>query len=419
MIILIESILILSYMLNDSIGMFLMLLITTKKALDVKKNGQLINCIFELLIMSLPVAYIGIAGLSMHQLFSWYNLFLIVFLFAFGNCFSYRIPFSKNTILSITVIVGCLIINLLWAEEIGNSLAEISQILIMLIPIIVVHSARNKFPIKKNDVIKLLRLYADVCVATAIGMLVQYGLYTFAHRQVGIIQFTGASRVAFFGLFRGASILPIYMGVGILYFYIECFENKVTITVIMKIAVLFIASILNTSRTAIFTIFLVMALIYLKQLFKAPSLKGGLLAVAGGTSIYLAIDYIMSLRSKLSGFLDLNGRMITWRNGLDIWGANVKNILLGEGFTGGRWQGITKPHNMIIQTLSQCGIIVTVIILCMILKYLFDNKKNKYIYIAIYIIASGMLVTDFYANAFTTVVFILIDLASATSNREA
>ena len=142
----------------------------------------------------------------------------------------------------------------------------------------------------------------------------------------------------------------------------------------------------------------------------APSIKGLSIAVIGFTGFYYAINYITKLRSKLSSFLDANGRIETWKNGIRIWSANTKNIILGEGFSGGRWEGITKPHNMIIQTMSQCGIIVTITVVAMLGKYLIDNRRNPYIYIPIYIILSGMMVTDFYANAFTTIAFMLVDI---------
>ena len=173
---------------------------------------------------------------------------------------------------------------------------------------------------------------------------------------------------------------------------------------------------LNTSRTGLFSVSILVGLVCIKYLVMRPSFKGVFLTIIGVIGAYYAVNYITRLRNGLSGFLDANGRFQTWRNGIRIWSDNIKSILFGEGFAGDKWIGIAKPHNFIIQTLAQCGFIVTLIIVILLAKYIKDNWRSPYIFLILSVILSGMLVTDFYANAFTTVIFILVDMYTTSEH---
>lgn len=408
MTIVIESAIIIAYMINDRIGMALMLTFIVGKILFAKRNA--INKVFELMIVALPMSYVGFAGVSMHQIFSWYNFFLVIFMVMITTHSSAKIMISISGALSLFIIFFCMLLNIFWTRDITRSFIEIAQIMIMLIPLLAVHSNRMRSPFSRNDIYELLYKYADVCVATAIAMLVQYYLYNYTHRQIGTIVFSGNSRAQLCVLFKGASILPIFIGIGIAFLFIELLDKKLTIIGLIKIIVMFFAVILNSSRTALFSLIIVSAMISIQYLLKAPSLRGMLLTGIGFTSFYFAVDYITRIRSKLQGFLDANGRVETWKNGIHVWTESFKNFILGDGFSLERWTAVAKPHNMIIQTLTQCGLVITLVVIGMLTKYLLDNRHSKYFFIPVFVVLSGMLVTDFYANAFITVIFMLVDL---------
>lgn len=315
---------------------------------------------------------------------------------------------KKNAALGLIVMLLCLCTNMLWNTNIGDTLTEIAQILAMIVPLVIVYTAAD-FPVTGDKTYSLLDLYANVCLATSFAMLIQYAAYQYIHLPIGIIHSLGG-RTSYYCLFKGASILPIYMGIGIIFIIISCFEDRITPIRLLKIGVIFLAAVLNSSRTALFALMVILAIIVLKYLVQRPSIKGIAIAIIGIVGSYLAIDYITALRSGLTGFLDTNNRTITWENGIRIWFANPKNFFLGEGFTGGRWTDITKPHNFVIQTLAQCGSIVSIIVFGMLLQFVWSCRKSAYVYILLFVILSCMLVTDFYANAFTTVVFMLVCL---------
>lgn len=407
MYLLLELIIIVCYMINGYFGFAAMSLISMIILMNKKEN--IFNKIIKLLIMSLPMSYIGILGMQMHQFISWYNIFLLIFLFCCMNK-NNSVKLSKENFFVVFICLILLLLGNITETDLQKSMIEILQVFMMIFPIAYVFNKNNKFPLTKKDIKKLLQLYLNICLATAIAMIIQYLIYYNTHKIIGIIAFTGGGRVSCFCLFKGASILPIFMGIGFLITLIDMLNKKMALKDLIKTLIIFIAMVLNTSRSALAILFIVSGLIIFNKIRKKINIKTIIITFIVFAAAIIGTNYILKLRSNLNGFLDANGRYETWMNGIYIWTNSIKNFLLGAGFRSDLWITTAKPHNVIFQSLAQCGIVFTTIIFAEIFKYFIINKKNPYIYIILFIIMSGMLVTDFYANAFTTIIFILVEL---------
>lgn len=409
MILLFETLVIVLYMFSGKLGFGSMLLFSGYYLFVQRKTNNTYVSL-GLMILSLPLAYSGLLGFEMHQLYSWYNIYLLLFVFTIIRNNNLKIRIAPTAIIGLLLINLPMIINLSFSEDLGSSIVEIIQINIMIIPIIITHY--NKTIIVQNEIEYrlLFKMYSDVCVSTSIGMIIQFAFYNFLGRSIGMLHFSGAGRVSYYCMFRGASILPIFMGVGFLCIIINILYYEVKLFEIIKAISIFTAMVLNSSRAGLAMMLISIVLIILKRNHKGLKLKTIIFFAGFIVAGIIGINYVMSTRAGLNNFLDENGRSTTLVNGINIWLATPKNILLGEGFVGGRWTGITKTHNVLIQTLAQCGIIVTAIAFFMIGKILLTTRKSIYFEILLYILLTGMLVTDFYANAFTTVFFIIIDV---------
>lgn len=406
--IILEILIILAYYFNNMLGMVFMFGVAAWKLFI--QHGKNSIRFLGLMIMALPMAYIGIAGIGMHQLFSWYNVFLVCFLILILHSYSWKVPIHHIAAVQLIIILFLLLLNLPYSDDIKQTFVEIAQIFVMLIPIVMLHSVKRSLQIETAEAQKLISMYVDVCIATSIAMLVQYIFYFFVHIQVGIIEVYGGGRVSCQCLFKGASILPVFIGIGMVILFLDMLSYRITITGILKMMVLFLAVILNSSRTALFALIIVLAFVCLRQLVKRPGLKPLLVTLTGFFVAAGGVYYIISLRRGLTGFLDANGRVETWINGISIWLADIKNFLIGGGLSDGLWTSMMEPHNFPIQTLAQSGLIISLIIFNMIFTYLWHNRRNRNKYAIWFVLLSGFLVTDFYANAFTTVIFILVDL---------
>ncbi len=406
MFIILSLITIIAYLFNGKFG-FISMILNSFIVLFSKCDNHLVK-ILKLIIISLPMEYIGIFGVNMYQIISWYNIFLLLYIY---SILKYYKKLTTKSLLSIVSVFLLLIVQLIWISDIPQTMIEITQVLIMIIPIILTFDCKEELPINLKQINKLLHLYVDVCIATSIGMIVQYFLHYYLHIDAGFILYTGHSRISFFCLFKGASILPIYMGIGFLILFIDFFDEKhIKITNIIKMLIIFIAMVLNTSRSGITSLFLIMGVIIVKNLYKKANLKTLLITILICGIALWGMNYIMTIRSGMNGFLDDNGRFTIIKNGLTIWYSSFRNMLFGTGFKNEIWKNEVTPHNVLIQTLSQNGIILTTMICVMIYIYLHKNKHNKYKLLIWYLLLSGMFVTDFYANSFSTVIFLLVDI---------
>ena len=361
-----------------------------------------------LLTMSLPFSFIGIAGMEMIHVLSWYNFFLVVFLALFFPRLKLSVPAGSGILL----IFMCLVLSTLWAFDPAKAWIEICQIMVMLLPTALVFSSRSILPINSEETNRLVAVYGHVTFLTAVGMLIQYYFIFFRGTQIGLVNFTGNGRISCYALFRGTSILPVYMGSGLVTLFMQNLSKKSLIDII-EILIIFLAMILNSSRAGVFALFCIIGYVMIMRTIKKFSIGTLFLLIALFIIGFLGLGLLMSTREGLESFTDENGREVTFINGIDIWLASPRNFLFGEGFTGGMWEGITKTHNFIIQTLAQNGIIVASIIFTMILAFIRKIRKTPLKYIAWFVVLSGMLVTDFYANAFTSIVFILVSFHRA------
>ncbi len=380
------------------------------------EKDKIIVKLMKLMIASLPMSYIGLLGMSMVQIFSWYNIFLFVFMCYILNRFK---SITKKSLVPLIIILPILIIQNIWNGNLIECFTEIIQVVIMLFPLTIIFNNKDKILISKDDIKQLLNTYANVCIATAIAMLIQFFLFYYANIQIGYFNFGGANRVSCFCLFKGASILPIFMGIGFLILLIDILDNNITLLKVIKISTVLLAMVLNTSRSALVMVFIITAIILVKQFYKKVSLKTIIIGATIFMGVFIGMNYIITLRSNLDGILDANGRLETIVGGIEIWTANIKNFILGIGFSSSIWkEGLVKPHNILIQTLSQCGIVVTLCIIICFKNYFYENRNNKYKYLPWFILLSFMLVTDFYANAFITVIFILVDWYGINNDKE-
>lgn len=408
MLILYETLVIILYLLNGYAGAMAMLLLVGYLLL-LDRTSPLLKCV-KFLTFSLPLSFIGILGQETTHMFSWYNIALICFLLRL--IFEKRIDIksvNKNRCALFILLFGCLCFNLIFSENRQKELIEIIQVALMIVPIILVYGIRKKPLFSTKTVEGLYDKYVDVCCATALGMLFQYCMVKVFGVHLGFFNYGGGGRVSFFLLFRGASILPVFLGTGAVILVVRFIYVKARVVYMLKMFLIFLAMVLESSRTGIISFILISAVICLLALRKHTNTRVLVIIIMGGIGAMFAVNYILSARAGLNGIFDNNGRFQTWLDGLRIWISSPKNILLGEGFVEGRWNGVTKPHNFLIQTISQNGIIVFMIIGGWMCKFLVLTNNLTYKYVVWFLLLTGMLLTDFYANPFTTVSFILLE----------
>lgn len=413
MIYILEFITILAYMINGKVGMLCMLIMSLLVLLG--KERQFVK-IFKLLILSMPMAYIGIAGIQMSQFLSWFNIFIIVCLLV---VLLQKTAIKKDSACVILLSIITLVPSAVLSNNILESAIEIMQIMLMIAPIAIFYGSETSRFCGYRESQQLVGTYANVCIVSAIAMIIQYCVYHFAGITIGIIEHSNA-RVSFFCLFKGPGV-PIMLGIGFVILLNDILELRKSRMRIVGLVVLFTAIVLNSSRSGVYAIVLISAYCVIassaKEFLKGSlSLKHLVLTICIICGGCLGVSYIINLRSI--SIFDDNGRFFLIENAMRIWTYSVKNFFFGEGFSGGLWEDYMSPHNMIAQTLSECGLLFSVIAFSAICRFTVRNKDSMYIGCVFYTLVYGMLVTEFYANTFTTVFYIILILHTYSSEKE-
>lgn len=305
-----------AYLFNNVVGCVLMIACAIFNL--IKYKGCIV--LLRLLIMSLPLSFVGVMGTSMHQVFSWYNLFLVlylVFILSSGT------KYSGMAILGTTAISGLLILGLLWYDNTLSNAVEIIQVLIMLIPLVLSFQYNNVHRYKVAEVLDLLTFYSNVCVAAALANIVQYIAYNRSGLRLGFIEQTGLTRMHYNLFFKGFSVMPIFLGVGFIILFIKCVWSKYRWFDVINMIVIFLAMIINSSRTGLFCVCIVAGIILVKALTQKVKIKYLLILIFSIFMGTLGIRFLMASRS-LSSFTDDNGRYETYINGIQIWLSNIR-----------------------------------------------------------------------------------------------
>lgn len=415
MLFILETATILAYMYNGTLGILCM---CATVLFMVSRRTSFLNKILSLMILSLPMSYIGIGGMNMHQIYAWYYMSLILFLIYNAIYRGNTVRFSINTIIPLFVVVIDLLINLFWSNSLAKSIQESGQLLMMLVPLVDACNNKDHFSLELKEINDCFEVFLLSCLATSICTAIQYLVYRFMHVQIGILGFSGNNRVLYNCLFKGASILPIYLGIGFLYALLRMTYDGFKISLLLKSLLILVGMVLNSSRTGIAAVAVVSAFILIRYFLQHGSVRALLLGIIVAISVLYGMNYILSSRVRLSSFLDANGRNENFLHGIEVWTSNLRVFLIGEGFATDSFDLIAKPHNVLLQSLAQCGLIATIMLVYMFFVFYRSLYRSMYSPIFLFLIISGFLVTDFYANCFTTVIIILITIHSSYHNRD-
>ena len=398
-----ELIIIISYLFNDYLGFFTYIVFSIFIMLNSKRT--IFNRIISLLILSMPLHSISIIGYKLNHIFSWPIIFLtIISLLNISTIIKKRIKLNRMSV--ITLIIGTLILIISNYNSGVTGCIKIVQIMLMVIPAYTTFVCRKDLikDINEKFQSEMINKLVSIFLATAIGVIAQYILYTYFNIKLGQITiFSGRS--VFDLLFNAYSVLSLFLGLGIVLIFRKLLE-KVNLLDIIKIVVLFIAIIVNSSRTG-----LVAAIIAIFLMINSRGLKLSMNRKIVFYIIYIILStlgvlYALKSRSELSNFFYDNGRMETYKYGLNMFICNFKIFFIGNGLDLTTYQEV-MPHNFIIETLVTCGIIITIMTLKAIAKFLKFIKSSKLKFLFWTILIGSLFITCFQGNPFTTIIMII------------
>lgn len=414
-----ESILIIIYMLYPTLGFILSLLLYIF-FLFQKENTfeeKIINC----LIVSSPFYAISIIGYKLPHIISFTYIFLLVLiLYIVLNIIRRKYPFPKKTCyISIVVLILLIIGSVFFEEKKIEGLFRVFQTLTILIPPLLVyeekeHIAKN---VRHFQIEKFLELIDNSIIAVSISIVIQYILFHYFGNSIGVI-YQYPNRIIFNSIFSAASIITVFLGNGVILNYKRLLD-KVSIGKILKIALYLLAILLNTSRTGIAGIFIVCTMITIESFIKEKKFRNKKF-ILSIVFILILIIYVFIFsfygRKELNNIFSLNGRLFTYSYGISKIFSSAKSFLIGNGLVITNYSDGQLPHNFILETLLEMGIINLIIMLILLYKLLKYLNKSRCKYIIWNILICCMFITGFHSIPLYTI-YIVLSIICETTER--
>jgi hypothetical protein len=177
-----------------------------------------------------------------------------------------------------------------------------------------------------------------------------------------------------------------------------------------------IGILINSSRTGLVAAAITSAFIIILQFAASKKtarniMSAVVIALALIALFSTIIDSQLSNRATES-LLEENGRLETYIYGFSMFFSSAKSFFIGSGLSLDNYTE-TIPHNFLLETLVNTGVIVTaavIVSLVRLLKYI-NNYENKYIIWCVLI--GSMMITNFQGNIFVTIYIIIAILITA------
>lgn len=356
------------------------------------------------LIYSLPISYISILGDQFHHILSWYNIFLVIFSveLLIRNYHFARIRKKSVCFIGLGILFLLLLYNNLGY---GRDIIELMQVMMIIVPCILFYLTPQKI---NGMVQKYANSFSMAICATALFTITQFILFTSCRHQIGFIQ-VNAVRIICNAWFKGFSVLSVFLGIGILLQFISFLKTKRLGSVVIML-ICFFGIVVNTSRTGLVACALMVNIVFFQYLLRKKNGANFILSclimiiLEGGLMLFFLSHRSMSL-------LNDNGRLETYANGLQEIFRTGKNLFLGIGLSEHGY-GKVSPHNFILQSVLDMGILAGSILFSQILLILIKLQKSIYVSVLWLILIGGMFVTAFFSNTYIVICFILAVLGS-------
>lgn len=401
MIILLELFTIIAYLFSNTLGFILSIVMFT--SIWMNKKNNFLNKIILSLILSSPIFQIGIIGAKTSHLLSWFNVFLMIFIVYLINNF---IRCKAKIIISSAMLVGSALsitaITSAFSENYKDNYLEFMQVVFMVIPILMVYQQRKYLTQKINEEDKKMwAKYINISlIATVVATLIQYIMYTKFKTIIGNVTIFN-SRNSFDFLFKGYSVLSMYLGIGVILNMTRLWSNHKLQSIIMIMVCLF-GIMINSARTGLVVSALISIVITISKSKKSlKNLRVAVVIIIIGILVFLGVARFILKNRTIAGLFNDNGRIETYEQGLKTINSSFKNFLFGIGLSNKNYNS-TWPHNFIIQSILTMGIITTsiwIISIFYILKYI---NKIDFKYVLWYIFIASMFITSFHAMSFIT-----------------
>lgn len=414
MIIILSTLAIIGYMINGIIGLIFQLatFVMYNKSIRTNKYSY-IERLIGLWIISIPTSFIDIIGRPYGTSpISWFNIITIL-----GSVYI-LIKIAKNKFNNNSMGIFSLLIIMLimfYLISIIRSIGAITTFFTISAPLFLILLISIITDIDLNYD-KLKKTYVEVVISCAIALFFQIMIYKMIRVEVGHIEYM-ANRIAFGILFSDISFISLYLASGSMisiYRFLE--ENRFKDFFIG--GVLILASMMTTARTGLAGVAVSILIILSRGILKREKFIKYIIYIPILVCVAIICIYIFKDMRDGQDILSLSGRDNGYKTAIDVF---KNNKLIGTGIGADSYSNYIStnfygastilPHNIIIQSLAQTGLIGTVLVMNIVFIPIiqglrFKNKEVIMMYIST--IAGSFFIPDILNSRFMIVQMMLI-----------
>lgn len=407
----------------------LLILILTMAYVIRQSSGQW-DALVSLLIVSLPISYVGILGPLTHHVFSLFNIVLIVLI----TLFWIRGYTQKWYRLSVWEILAVLSFGLLFVLHLVQThqftlmnLFQMARWYLIVLAVYTIYKMPLSF-VQQLNLKKYTDTYITVTLATAIALLVQLLLHQMLGIEVGNLSHFRL-RVSYDVFFLAYSFLAIYLYSGALMAYMAFLRTKTKVYGVVTLLLLLL-SILNSARSGLI-VFMLIAGLY--TIFKSGlgTAKKALLLLGLAAMFLVSMQLITLVRGNLfdpsqnlddpigqaeivetaevvgadpvgsrslidkwvyrfQQFFFDNDRFRILFDSLEIWARDSQTLLYGHSNLN---EIPVLPHNFFVESLLTYGLFLGGWMIAVFVYLMINNWRSPYFALMLYMLVSSQLVT--------------------------
>lgn len=261
--------------------------------------------------------------------------------------------------------------------------------LIFIIPV-----GKNE-ELMQTDTEALMKVYIQGVCAVTIALYIQYGANTILGISLGEVYEYNSDRVIYNVYFYSKSVLSLYLGVGMLYYFIEYINNK-RFSALIWMGLFAGAILINNSRTGIMCFAVCAGLYCIRNARKIVSSirVTAMLILIGAVGLYI-VQLMLASRSSLEGFADDNGRFETIIEALRLLPQYIFSGIGGSATDYTLSSMGVSVHNFFVAYLIQFGVFGGFAVNSLLLSPAFA-LKNRHWYLLSCVILGGMLFANWH-----------------------
>ena len=384
----------------------------------MRNKRNTIDLFVKCLIASIPTSYLEITGEIGAHIFKIYNFtifFLVIYLIYYIQ--TRKLKINKTVLLVFYIVLLLQFIRTLLCVNLPSALIELMQEYIIILPTGLMYIYYNNEPECQgitNDSTEWIDLYYYTTIATSLGVLYQFLLFTYTSTGIGFLTIWRGRQV-FDLLFTGYSVLTVYLGGGMIIAMSKLLRGEKTFTNLCILLLIGISCAINSARSGLLSAVVVILIMLIFAFFEKKNVR---YALFYGIPVLMLISYIVSFlishrqSLQVGGLLFANNRENVAQFAFDLMENNLLYFWFGTGINGAQLSGVSQ-HNMFLEMWTLNGTLFLIPFVLLVISLLYMTRRNSNRFLLWQLFIGHQFISSLFASTFIVPILIIVLCSNA------